>query len=304
MSSLPPRPNPTPRDIHYGEFYGLKEFDGDTALVVVGNCQAESLRIVLSDVGPSFRIPPVHEWEPEDMPYVTAAIERAGVLVCQPIRDDYRGLPAGTNQLARYAKRVVLYPVMRFNALNPYLAIVRPPSAPSLDPPVVPYHDLRILTSLTGYEQVREPDYGAILEDTVHEMRIREDANGSVRMSDYLRTFPIWHTLNHPDNATMEELGRRVLSSIDPAANPSLAKAPADRQMLGNLRSPIDAAAARHFGVDVSRPHWLQGGHELPYQDIVAAQTGFYANHPDALDAGITRHAELLDQLGFVRKGA
>ena len=72
-------------------------------LVVVGNCQAESTRKLLMSTGhfTGERIAPVHELEAADMGWFLDLVARADVLVTQPIRDNYRGLPVGTRQLQR-----------------------------------------------------------------------------------------------------------------------------------------------------------------------------------------------------------
>ena len=222
------------RDRHYGVFYGVAPLPGDAdssgdagagdavpRVVVVGNCQAESLRIVLESSGDiqSFRVPPIHEWETRDMPFVEFAMQWANVLVTQPVRNDYRGLPCGTEQLSSLMRtdgsptHVLRYPVLRFSALNPRWAIVRSPLDSSLSPPVVPYHDLHLIAQLAGLQQVNEPDYQGIVEANVQLMAAREGAHGTVGMSTYLRELPEWHTLNHPNNATLAELGTRVMQA-------------------------------------------------------------------------------------------
>lgn len=121
-------------------------------MLVVGNCQAEATRLLLASSGAvrSFRVPPVHEWTAEDLARAQELLRRTDVLVTQPVRDDYRGLACGTGQLAQWLPatgRTVVYPVLRFDGLMPYQAIVRSPSDPSLNPPLVPYHDLRVLAA-------------------------------------------------------------------------------------------------------------------------------------------------------------
>ncbi|WP_426707467.1 WcbI family polysaccharide biosynthesis putative acetyltransferase [Corynebacterium auriscanis] len=121
-------------------------------LTVIGNCQAESLRKLLMSTGhfESHRIPPVHELTTADMPWFGELLKGSDVVVAQPIRDDYRGLPVGTAQAFAtappHAQQVVV-PVLRFDGLMPYQAIIRDPDDSSLNPPVVPYHDLRILVA-------------------------------------------------------------------------------------------------------------------------------------------------------------
>ncbi|MDU0479614.1 WcbI family polysaccharide biosynthesis putative acetyltransferase [Staphylococcus chromogenes] len=297
----------TPRHHHYATFYQLESPPTPAArprVAVIGNCQAESLRILLDSTGAisSFRIPPIHEWETDDLPFVRAALTQTDVLVMQQVRADYRGLPIGTAQLARLLPahaRILRFPVLRFDALHPYLAIIRPPSDPGLNPPIVPYHDLRILARAAGLSQPRAVPaeaYGDCARVNVAELARREARDGIVVMSDYLETNPVWHTLNHPDNATLAELARRVLRAlaVDGEVSP-----PADREMLGRLQAPILPAAAAALGVSARRPEWLQDGKPIPQADINAAHLAFYAAHPEAVAAGLQRHSTRLNTLGF-----
>lgn len=274
--------------------------DSKPTIAVTGNCQAESLRIVLQASGRfnSFRIPPIHEWNSADYEYVKKVLDRTDILVSQPVRDDYRGLPCGVDQLATLlpeSAHVVKVPVLRFSALNPYYAIVRP-----LDPPVVPYHDLRTVAAMAGIPQVNEPDWQGCLDHNVLQMAQREKAHGTVVMSDWLETVPVWHTLNHPDNATLQELGNRVLASLDFRGDGNgAARAPEDREMLGHLRTPILPEAAKALGCDAVRQTWTLGGEVLLDDAISRAHREFYSANPELLVNAVNRHADLLSRLGF-----
>lgn len=293
---------------HYGVFYGLEPApaeDGRPAVFVAGNCQAEATRILLESSGAvrSFRVPPVHEWTAEDLARAQELLRRTDVLVTQPIRDDYRGLACGTGQLAGWLPptgRVIVYPVLRFDGLMPYQAIVRSPADPSLTPPMVPYHDLRVLAAADrGQAQpVQVRPSAATLRTlagmSVQQLRSRETAHGAVEVSGHVASWPVWHTINHPDNATLVDMARRIVARIDPAAVTAVA-APVEREMLGGLRAPVDerAAAALHVQVqgrrdwDPAQPGW------------VAAHLDFYAAHPEVVAAGMARHAQRLALLGL-----
>ena len=312
-AALSPEPNepatsvPDPRRLHYGEFYQLRapvRAHEVPTVAVVGNCQAESLRILLDSTGAvnSFRIPAIHEWTAEDVELMGDVLAATDVLVMQPVRDDYRGLPCGTDQLATLlpaGAHVVRYPVLRFDGLMPYHAIIRSPADPSLNPPVVPYHDLRILIAASrGLDtpvQATPPDetLRELAAMSIAELRTREQAHDTVVVSDHLETTPVWHTINHPDNSTLIHMAHRVLAAIgvdgevrDPG-----------RELLGNLDAPVDPQAARALGVQVEgRDTWCPA----PAADIEQAQLGFYREHPEVVDAGLKRHARRLQLLGLV----
>lgn len=293
---------------HYGVFYGRAPApaeDGRPTVLVVGNCQAEATRLLLASSGAvrSFRVPPVHEWTAEDLARAQELLRRTDVLVTQPVRDDYRGLACGTGQLAQWLPatgRTVVYPVLRFDGLMPYQAIVRSPSDPSLNPPLVPYHDLRVLAAADrGQAQPVDARPSAEVLRTlagmsVQQLRDRESAHGAVEVSGHVASWPVWHTINHPDNATLAALARRILARIEPAAVAAVA-APEEREMLGGLRAPVDEPAAAALGVEVrGRQDW-----EPAHPGWVAAHLDFYAAHPEVVAAGMSRHAQRLALLGL-----
>lgn len=310
-SDLPPLGEVTDVHCHYGEFYRLKPVRTGTAnpplprVAVIGNCQGESLRILLTSSGAvdSFRIPPVHEWTANDLAYVRAALAETDVLISQPIRDNYRDLPCGTQQLAQHLPahgKLILYPVLRFNALNPHIAIIRSPKDPSLNPPVVPYHNLAYVAEFAGLKQVREADYQACAEQSISQLATREQAHDCVTISDTLASTPVWHILNHPNNATLVELARRALKEITPdLSQGALDAVGADHELLGHLQSPIDPVAAEFFGVDERRAVWTLGGEEISEHEIYEQQMAFYREHPEVVEAGLARHQELLHHLGY-----
>lgn len=299
-------PSASGRSRHYADFYfpGHRELGDAPVVVVIGNCQAESLRIVLSATGvESLRIPPVHEWTGEDMLYAERALRTADIVVSQPIHAGYRGLPIGGEQtweLTRDDAQLVTVPVLRFDGLHPFDAIIRPPFDPSLNPPVVPYHDLRVLTEAAG-KTMPEPS-PAVLRKlagmSIEQMSRREKAHGAVRFSPYLESAPVWHTINHPDNASLEHLGQLVADEcgLGRVALP-------DRELLRDIDSPVYAPAADALGVsaalaDADAPtEWLHNGEPIT-EDIRAAQLDFYREYPAVVEAGLKRHADRLDVLG------
>ncbi|WCZ39488.1 WcbI family polysaccharide biosynthesis putative acetyltransferase [Corynebacterium jeddahense] len=275
-------------------------------LVVVGNCQAESTRKLLMSTGhfSGERIAPVHELEAPDMGWFLDLVARADVLVTQPIRDGYRGLPVGTGQLRallRRGARHVVVPVLRFDGLMPYQAIIRDPDEPSLNPPVVPYHDLRTLCLAAGAAPAPAPSRDALRRAaamSVEQIRVRERAHGTVVVSDYLERSPVWHTVNHPDNATLTAMAARVLQALGLPGEP----VPPDYEMLGGLDAPVDPAAAAALGVDVAgRGEWRdRKAGPIDAAEIAAAQLEFYRQRPALVAHGLARHAERIAKLGLL----
>ena len=319
---------------HYDDFFGAESVEasgsgsgsGDARRigVIMGNCQAESLRVALGDEDVRFlRVPPVHELEADDMPLLARILARTDVFVTQPIRDDYRGLPLGSEQMRALlpaGAKTTTVPVIRFAGLYPFQAIIRPPSDTSLVPPVVPYHDLRLVaeaarraglvdaamgaSSMSGGANidrgsVTESQIHAIADESIRQLRSREKAHDTVVVSDlFLRPdFSLMRTINHPGNAVWTALAERVRARLG-LANASVALT---RELLNNIHAPRDQAVIDAWGLDAeARPTWTVGGLDIDPGELREAHLAWYAEHPDAVTAGLTRHATALATLGLL----
>ena len=312
---------PTGRTRHYGAFYGLPEVpvpgaDGRDVLVVYGNCQAESVRVLLElalgDAVTAVRIPPVFELTEADLPALTALLARTRYLITQPVRPDYRDLPLGTAQVSDQlppGAAVLRWPVLRYSGLLPFQAIIRDPLDPGADPPGVPYHDLRTLASAaTGVDRFDvDLDPAAILDvarDSRAELGRRETRDCDVGISDLLDPAAAgdWATINHPGNRVLIGLVERILAGLflsgqvqDPG-----------RVLLGEVVSPADPRVARTLEVrpgDQRRTavdgSWRVGSQEVPAQQIHRLQWAWYADRPQLIRAGFERHAATLARLGL-----
>ena len=315
-SAAPPAPpvDADPRAHHYGVFYSLAEGPADDVAIVVGNCQAESLRQMLEGPGlATIRIPAVHELTASDLPYLRYWLSRAAVLVSQPVRTDYHGMPLGTAQLAALLPaggRVLRVPVIRVAGLYPTHAIVRPPSDTSLVPPVVEYHDLRVLVEAAiRREGGAVPAAGVaarldtrtvhtIADESLDQLRRREAANETVVLSDLFErpSFDQMRTLNHPGNPVWSAAATRVRAALglsEHVVDPG-------RPLLDRVHAPREAAVIEAFGLDASpTDHWVVDGAPVSVDEVRAAHLAWYAEHPDAVDAGLARHAGALATLGL-----
>ncbi|WP_254900664.1 WcbI family polysaccharide biosynthesis putative acetyltransferase [Rhodococcus sp. 1168] len=308
------------RTLHYGSFYGV---DSDTSdarpvLLVWGNCQAEALRIVLASSPNSpfrtVRVPPVHELTATDTPHVERLLQQTRILIAQPVRAGYRELPIGTADLTEMAPSIttrLIWPVIRYSGLYPWQIIVRHPSDPSAVPPGVPYHDLRtVLAARDGRVRFEEWDLevssAAIVDAaqaSVAELDRRERRDCDVAISDVLRPLgsAAAHTVNHPGNAVLIELGRRILDALGPTgpagpAGPSLL----DRELLGVVRAPLERRVIDALGLDaVVRRPWIVDGVVVEEKTIHHQQMSWYAAHPEFVDAALSRYDSLIDLLGL-----
>ena len=293
--------------------FGTQDVDSDAPLIVVhGNCQAESVRIVVAapDVT-TVRIPPAHELTAADIPHLHRLLSRAAALVSQPVRDDYRGLAIGTRQLAaRMPARAttVLIPVVRFAGLYPFHLIVRPPSDLAATPPLVAYHDARLLR--TAYDRRSDPRAAVrrtglstdqVLElgrRSLAELTQREQRHSTVTVSDVFNmvSFAQMRTINHPGNPVWSILGARVRQKL--ALQKSSIEL--DRPLLNSVHAPRLSVVADAYGLsDPPTDSWVVEGQPVSTAEVEEAHLQWYQDHPDAVDAGLDRHAETFAVLGL-----
>ncbi|WP_072803312.1 WcbI family polysaccharide biosynthesis putative acetyltransferase [Rhodococcoides yunnanense] len=306
---------PDGRTLHYGEFYGVtrvQDRDDRRTLVVWGNCQAEALRIVLASAGDlpyrTVRVPPVHELTAEDIPHVERLLDGADVVASQPVRPAYRRLPIGTADImamARASTKKIVWPVIRYGGLFPFQVIVRHPDRPAAVPTGVPYHDLRtILSARQGRTRFENWDVDVSAEQirsaaiwSIAELARRESRDCDVGISDILSSqgADAAHTINHPGNGVLMRLGGRVLDAVG-GSEPTRP----DRELLGTVRTPLENRVVDALELDAAeRPTWTLDGDTLTQREIYATQMLWYAEHPEFIDAAITRYGELLDILGI-----
>jgi hypothetical protein len=300
------------RRTHYAEFYGLEDLPAGGYGMVAGNCQAESLRIVLDRGGmPWVRMPAIHELVDTDIPHLNRLLQHAAVLVSQPIQDNYRGLPTGTRNLVealRPGTPTVIMPVIRFAGLYPTHVLIRPPSDPSLSPPIVAYHDVRTLVQAadrlhdvtTPLGEISPAVVRAIGDRSLQELRSREERHHTVVVSDLFErpSFDQMRTINHPGNSVWTALATRVRAEL--GHNPLTVEL--DRQILNNVHAPRSAVVIEAY--DLPTPptsEWVVDGVHVADDDIRDAHLRWYSEHPEAIDAGIARHRLTLETLGFTR---
>jgi hypothetical protein len=291
---------------HYGRFYRLDDAPVDRPIgLIVGNCQAESLRIALGDGEVELiRMPAVHEIVADDLPHLEHWLARAAVLVTQPVRDDYHGMPLGSRQLAAAVPATAVVcrvPVIRFAGLYPFHAIVRPPSDPSLTPPLVAYHDLRVLAEAAGLGMpaaATPSAVHAVAEESLEQLRRREIAHDTVVVSDLFARpdFAQMRTLNHPGNPVWSALAVRVAERLGLADAPP----PLERPLLNSVHAPRERSVIDAWGLD-DEPidSWGLGALEVPVAQVREEHLRWYERNPEVVEAGLARHATALTTLGL-----
>jgi hypothetical protein len=292
-----------PRAYHYGEFYGLKPLpdDGRPLLVVHGNCQAESVRLLLQNAPDapcaSVRIPAVHEIAADEIPFLQRLLERCDVLVVQPITSGYRDLPLGTDDVQTAAGRTqsVVFPVFRFVGLHPYQVVTG-----SNNPPVVPYHDLRTVLRAAGRPAPPRLDpthVEAVTAWSLAALKHREEAAGAVPVHDLIRAAGVAaaNTVNHPGNPVLVGLARRIQAALGwstTASDPGF-------ELLDSVHTPLEQAV--RDAVDPSaavRSDWVVDGQTVLYELVADGQLAWYAEHLDVVRLILERSFDQLRCLG------
>lgn len=261
--------------------------------LVVGNCQAETMRILLhADDRPTVRVPPVHEMDAADTERLHELLPRASFLVAQPVRDDYHGLPLGTRQLAAALSphaRLVTFPIVRYAGLHPFQAALHVSGIDEV-PPVVAYHDVRTLAAVAGLPVASRLPRRAVEQvaaDSLDELRRREQSI-DVAASDLLRptSGEVMRTVNHPGNVVWMPLAQRVLDAL------GVSGAPTDpgRPLLDAVRAPLEEWVVDAWDLpDAPRSQWRADGVEIDPDVVAAAHREWYRTHPAFVDAAVRR---------------
>ncbi|SIS16139.1 WcbI family polysaccharide biosynthesis putative acetyltransferase [Microbacterium sp. RURRCA19A] len=283
---------------HYAAFFG-DEPAPEGYGVVVGNCQAESIRLVVSnDTHPGVRVPAVHEMDAADAERLHRLLAGASFLVVQPIRDDYRGLPLGTAQVRAAlpaGARTVTVPSLRFGGLHPFQAAIRVPGVDE-DPPLVAYHDVRVLAEAAGLPVARALSPAAVravAEDSLAELRRREDLGVDVVASDLYTPVvaDLARTVNHPGNAVFLPMGERIVAAL---GAPGTAVDPG-RPILAGVQAPLEPWVVEAWDLDAEpRRDWIVAGERLDADTVAEAHRRWYVEHPAFVSAAVERLAPLL----------
>lgn len=289
---------------------------GSTDLPVVlvwGNCQAEALRVLLNTVNTTpwgtLRIPPVHELTDDDLPHLERLLRRTRAVLSQPVRRGYRGLPIGLDDLRDRLPAdvpILRWPVVRWSALHPFQAIVRHPDDPSMDPPGVPYHDLRTLAAARDGRSVDEPwdvdvpaeAFRTVARRSADELRRREARDADIAVSDILENAgaEATHTINHPQNEVLRRLGQRILDQLGwsgEVGDPG-------RTLLGGVRAPVEQRVLDALELrGKTRSEWSVHLTAKTPDEIHRLQMQCYERYPGFVEAAQARHGEVMEILGL-----
>lgn len=277
----------------------------DLKIVVVGNCQSHPLYIGLRQALPQARIHfcrPVHMATSEDVDRLHRRLTSADLLVAQRVQPGYRdgiGLDTPTlRSLLPAGARALILPNLHFEGCYPWIGYAHDPDGrlAQLEPhsPLGAYHDFLAMAAatrgLTRDSLLRVPAPAAVVEavrsahqQSLQALRERE-RECSVGVCDWIearvRSQPIGHTINHPTQASLDELLRRLLQELDlpHSLGPELFD---DREHLGQLSIPVHPWVRQALDLgDWSAPWGQRQGKPLPVQQQLEESLSFYRQNP------------------------
>lgn len=277
----------------------------DLRLVVVGNCQAHPLTLGLRLALPKARIhasPSVHLAEASDVAVLHRRLADAELLVMHRIQPGYRdsiGLDSDTlRQLLPATARSVVLPSLHYEGHHPWIAYAHDPegqlAAHAAESPLDPYHDFLAMAAAHHglplevlLDPVCPPQGQALLRQQHHhsldELKRRE-ADCDLAISDWIalhhQVLPLTHTINHPTQAALDQLLRRLLQRLGQPhqLGPDLFD-PCEH--LGDLSIPIHPWVRQALALDSWAQHWgRRQGHPYTIEQQLEQSHRFYQRHP------------------------
>ena len=283
--------------------------------VVYGNCQAEPIRTLLAgstafaDAYETVRIPPVHEITVRQLEKLHRLLGMTSLIVAQPIKDGYRRLPLGINQIRDHAPtgcKIIRFPALHYDALYPFQVTILLRDWFAVPAPITVYHDLRTLCAaargstgdsgarwVSGYEPP-EPMLRVAAEEARTMMRHRE-SKADIQVLDWITASPESHadsffTISHPSLRVLNRIAESVHEILG-LSSPTNGRS--HHEPLGVLRTPLEQPVIDVLGLaSAPRPDWTIKGKTTSMDDVVRRQLAWYRDHPEVVEAGVSEHAD------------
>jgi Polysaccharide biosynthesis enzyme WcbI len=282
--------------------------------VVVGNCQAGALEMMLStneEFTKRFELvsfPAVHEISEAMIPELHRAVADAAVVIPQRVQEDYRGgIGLGTETLVRIAgsATVVRWPSVYWAGYFPDLFYLRDSEGQPVINGPFDYHDRTILEAYASGIDVpgvcrlledpeRPSDAQAWAANATAELDIRgQDCEVKVAslIESRFREELLFFTMNHPANHLLGFMAQQITELIGIPGGIDHRRVP--DEILGLTFYPLHANHVRAlelaFGGELiagSAPFKIRG---VTYELAEAVQTFFdyYAAHPQLVEVNL-----------------
>jgi hypothetical protein len=273
-------------------------------IVVLGNSQAHPLMLGLRQALPGAEIhfcPSVHLATEADVGRLHHRLASADLLVMHRIQPGYRngiGLDCATLRALLPADgRSVVLPNLHYEGLHPWIGYAHDPDGRlcglANESPLGPYHDFLAMVAarddLPAETLLHTAAPAALLENlrqhhrqSLAELQIRE-ADCDLSLSDWIecshRSLPVAHTINHPTQAALDQLLRRLLICIGlPHQLPETLFDSIER--LGALSIPIHPWVTQALEIESWGTGWGQrAGRPLSIEQQLQESVDFYRHH-------------------------
>jgi Polysaccharide biosynthesis enzyme WcbI len=286
--------------------------------IIIGNCQAQALEIMLStneaftDRFELVSFPAVHEMPEAMVPELHRVIADASVVIPQRIDDGYRGgLGLGTETLARLAgsATVVRWPSVFWAGYFPDLCYLRDAAGqPVVDGPF-DYHDRAILQAYASGVDVagtcrllEDPERASNALVSARSATAELDARGkdcdihiTSFIADHFREELLFFTLNHPANLLLGFIAQQITEFIGIPGRVEPGQIP--DEVLGSTFYPLHTnhvrALALRFGAEVEAgrtPFKIRGVAYEPEQ-AVQAFFDYYRTNPQLVELNLDSRA-------------
>ena len=284
-------------------------------IAVWGNCQAPAIAKILSSVpqvAENFdvlRLPAVQEIARGQLALARTLIRRADVVITQPVRSDYRGLPIGTEQILDHAPtaQVITYPSMFYTGLHPFIVYVHASGELGTQAPLTSgYHDLRFIARanrvVAGLPQMTEGPWAHAIIDNARQsfeaLQARERSL-DVTITPSISGADSFWTINHPSNRVLSYAAGQMLEALGinaPVPNPT-------RELLSDQVLPVSVEVRHALGLPPptrSEQEWRTGGGRVSDEVVAEAHISFYQRRADILDTAVSEHHAALVRYGFL----
>ena len=273
--------------------------------------------LTFSDAYRTEPLPGAHEiGSPEAADRVRRIVSRAQLIIHQPVRDDYRGLPVGSAQVSAGAAptaRRITFPALYYDGVFPYQAYVRATdNSRDTIPRLLAYHDLRFVycaarhwnveTARQWFDSFRGSPDGLRGWAVGAQQRMRAyESQLDVGVSDALFSAALHHrsffTVDHPTNAALVELAARIHTALGLEYDELTPTHP----LIGDYQAPLDPDVVEALTLP-SDPgtSWVVRDRAYPCEQLLAEHLAFYAEHPDTVEAALSEHAERMRVLGLL----
>ncbi len=286
--------------------------------VVVGNCQAAALEMMLAtneEFARRFQLvsfPAVHLIEETMIPELHRAVAGAGLVILQRIDEGYRdSLGLGTETLARIAgtATVVRWPSVYWAGYFPDLFYLRDAQGqPVVDGPF-DYHDRAILHAYNSgldaagacrllEDPERPSEAQAWAASSTAELDLRgQDCDVSVTsfIASSFREELLFFSMNHPANLLLGLIAQQITELAGIAGGIEHRRIPGE--LLGPTFYPLHANHVRalelRFGAEVTagRTPFKIRGVEYEPEQAVQAFFDYYAAHPELVELNLQPRA-------------